>query len=179
MGKMDRNLHPKTWDENPCWSPAAPLLYNINSLCRVSLHFSPSVSTPQEPIYRPSDETLDISVNKTKEDLSRPPFSSVYQREVLKRQLTFSLAFPICSILLLASLPVSFLCLLLPFPPYSSLPPFFFFFSSWPLPLHPPTSLLEPLLFFLFFSHLSSLFLQTHVEMLRRSFFFCFHPWRD
>lgn len=85
---------------------------------------------------------LDISVNKTKEDLSRPPFASVYQGEVLKRQLTFSLAFPSCSIFLLFSLSASFLCLLLPFPSHSLVR----LFLSWPLPLHPFTSFLEPFL---------------------------------
>lgn len=76
---------------------------------------SPTISAPLDLIYRPSYEILDISVNKTKEDLSRPPFPIVYQGEVLKRQLTFSLVFPICSILLLASLSL--------FPSYRPAPP--------------------------------------------------------
>lgn len=76
---------------------------------------SPTVSAPLDLIYGPSYEILDISVNKTKEDLSRPPFPIVYQGEVLKRQLTFSLVFPICSILLLASLSLT----ALPPPVYS------------------------------------------------------------
>lgn len=80
---------------------------------------------------------LVISVNKTKEDLSRPPFPSVYQGEVLKRQLTFSLAFPICSILLLVTLCLFFL---FSAPISSSFPSPLFFLLA-------PTSFLKPLLF--------------------------------
>lgn len=86
------------------------------------------------PIYGPKCGMLDISVNKTKEDLSRPLFPIVYRCKVLKRQLTFSLAFPICSILVPASPLCFFFCFfyhLLPFPPRSCpesnlfiLPPF-------------------------------------------------------
>ncbi len=117
------------------------------------LQFSQTVPTPQEPIYRPSDEILDISVNKTKEDLSRPPFPSVYQREVLKRQLTFSLAFLIFSILLPTSLSVSFFV----FCSHFLTSPSSFF--SWPLPLHPPTffPLFSSPVFSSLLSHLSSL----------------------
>lgn len=123
------------------------LLY-ISSLCRVTQTSSlQTASTPQEPIYRPRDEILDISVSKTEEDLSRPLYPSVYQGEVLRRQLTFSLAFPMCSILLLASLlPISFFVFCSYFLLICPLPVF-----SMPLPLYPEVH------FFSLISFLSSL----------------------
>lgn len=53
------------------------------------LHFRLAVSAPQEPIYRHSDDMFNIS---EKQRFSRPLDSSVYQEEMLKRQLTFSLS---------------------------------------------------------------------------------------
>lgn len=102
-----------------CTAPTSSLHITVYRLSRQSLGHSLSARLflPHwSPIYGPKYGMLDISVNKTKEDLSRPLFPVVYQGEVLKRQLTFSLAFPICSILV----PASPLCFFLSSAPISS-----------------------------------------------------------
>lgn len=102
--------HLETPQKELCTAPTSSLHIAVYRLCRQSLGHSLSARLfllHWSPIYGPKYGMLDISVNKTKEDLSRPLFPIVYQGEVLKRQLTFSLAFPICSILV----PASPLCL--------------------------------------------------------------------
>lgn len=71
------------------WLPAHLCASVLSAAFLGHLHFRLAVSAPQEPIYRHSDDMFNIS---EKQRFSRPLYSSVYQEEMLKRQLTFSLS---------------------------------------------------------------------------------------